>query len=67
MSTISVWILVLYMGAGNAGGPAIIDNLPSKAECDRVAEALKPEGLIGTATLKTATRCIETKRLVIQK
>lgn len=38
---IKVWILVFYMGNGiNAGGPSVIDNIATKAECQRVASEI---------------------------
>lgn len=36
----SVWVLVFYMGAIYHGGPAVIDNIESQAECERVQAVL---------------------------
>jgi len=40
MSTISVWVLVFYMGQSKQGGPSVIDNISTVQECQRVAEVL---------------------------
>lgn len=29
-----VWVLVVYLGAFRAGGPAVIDNIADKANCE---------------------------------
>lgn len=38
---IKVWVLMMYLTSWNtyagAGGPAVIDNIASKSECERLA------------------------------
>lgn len=46
----TVWILILYMGGSNSGGPAVIDNIASRAECERV------KAVINT---RYSSQCIE--------
>lgn len=41
MSEITVYLLVLWMGHGNAGGPATVDNISTKVECERLAKEIK--------------------------
>lgn len=38
---ITVWVLVLYFRAGYGGGPVVIDNIASHAECVAAAKAVK--------------------------
>jgi hypothetical protein len=54
MSSISVWVLVLYIGKYNQGGPAVIDNIASRSECLRVAEALD----------QLVVRCVEVRKVM---
>jgi len=38
---IKVWVLVFYMSTGyQSGGPAVIDNIASADECQRVAKIM---------------------------
>lgn len=42
MGTVTVWVLLIYMTTNAHGGPAVVDNIKSQAECERVrAEVLK--------------------------
>jgi len=55
MSTLSVWVLVFYMGTIQQGGPSVIDNISTEQECQRIAELL-PEIRF------TVFRCIEVRK-----
>ena len=32
--TVSVWILIIYMGNGAGGGPLVVDNIASEKDCN---------------------------------
>jgi hypothetical protein len=52
-----VWVLVLYMAAFNAGGPAVIDNISTKEECTRIqTEVLKSNRV-------TWAQCLEVNKM----
>lgn len=40
MATVKVWILVMYMTANAHGGPAVVDNIASQAECEKLRTAV---------------------------
>lgn len=61
MIAVKVWTLVFLISIYNGGGPAVIDDLPTKAECQRVG------GVIDGSDLGypiTNWRCIERWKLV---
>lgn len=41
IKTIVVWVLVAYTDGYNAGGPLVVDNIATKAECERLAARIK--------------------------
>lgn len=58
MSAHVVWVLVLYMSFGHQGGPTVIDNIASQAECERVRALLTKN----TRTVDNSTLCVEVKK-----
>lgn len=48
-----VWILVFYVSSLQQGGPAVIDNISSAKECQRIARE------IDDMKLSVDSRCIE--------
>jgi hypothetical protein len=50
---VKVWILIFYMGGTTSGGPAVIDNIATREECQRI------EKVMGEVRGMTASRCIE--------
>ena len=42
--TITVWVLVLYMSTYQTGGPAVIDNIASKEQCEILVNEIKATG-----------------------
>lgn len=57
MST--VWVLVLFMGLINQGGPTVIDNIASQAECERVRAVLAKN----VRTTESSTLCVEVRKV----
>jgi hypothetical protein len=55
----TVWVLVFYIAGFNAGGPAVIDNITTQAECERV-RVLLPGMQFESTTSRT--RCIEVRK-----
>lgn len=53
--SVKVWILVLYMSSVYQGGPTVIDNISTLAECERVRAVVTKLG----HTVDSATTCIE--------
>lgn len=51
-----VWILIFFLKWGNAGGPAVIENIASKEECARV------QAVIGSMDSHLHSRCIEVSK-----
>lgn len=51
--TVYVWILLASYVNGHGGNPIVIDNIATKAECQRVAQVLK-----GT-TYGTELQCVQ--------
>jgi hypothetical protein len=41
MTTISVWVLFVWMYGGYGGGPTVIDNIATIQECQRVSVLIK--------------------------
>lgn len=58
MSAQIVWVLVLYMSFGHQGGPTVIDNIASQAECERVRALLTKN----VRTSDSSTLCIEVRK-----
>jgi hypothetical protein len=54
----SVWILVFYMAGYQAGGPAVIDNISTQQECERVAALLSD-----LRRWSSDSRCIEVRKI----
>jgi hypothetical protein len=54
----SVWILVFYMAGYQAGGPAVIDNISTQQECERVAALLSD-----LRRWSNDSRCIEVRKI----
>lgn len=54
---ISVWILVFWMAADKAGGPAVIDNIASQQECVRMQALIREIREWGFSS-----RCIEVRK-----
>jgi hypothetical protein len=53
----SVWVLVFYMATGfESGGPAVIDNIATMEECQRIST------LIPTYGYSQPARCIEVRK-----
>lgn len=63
MSTIYVWTLVFYMVTGGnvmkSGGPAVVDNIASQEECQRIAALLFEREHRGTVF----ARCIQVQKV----
>lgn len=57
MSTIYVWVLVIYMSGGRDGGPTMIDNISTMQECQRVSQVIRESYLI------ESTRCIQVQKV----
>lgn len=55
----SVWVLVFYVAGFRAGGPAVIDNISTVQECQRVLSVL--EETYGRGT-DIRGRCIEVRK-----
>lgn len=55
---ISVWVLVFWMSAGHAGGPAVIDNIASQQECARIQSLVREIREFGATS-----RCIEVRKV----
>lgn len=54
---IKVWILIIYMGSYNQGGPTVIDGISTRQECERLqAVVAEPKP---TYPAFVSTRCIE--------
>jgi len=66
MGSVTVWSLILYLATAQAGGPTVIDNIVSKAECEKVGRDIKklsgPEWMTG----KPEFQCVEVKKAVIK-
>ncbi len=64
----SVWTLLIYVAVGtqthgSSGGPLIIDNIASHAECERVAGEIHGEfQKLGSALMQTKSKCLEVKK-----
>lgn len=43
MKTILVWVLLAYFDSGHGGGPAVVDNLATRAECERLGTRWRHE------------------------
>jgi hypothetical protein len=54
----TVWVLVFYMVGYYGGGPAVIDNIATMQECERIRTAVME---IRAAQHNTA-RCIEVRK-----
>lgn len=60
-----VWVLVIYMGASQQGGPTVIDGIATRQECERIqAEFVEKKMVFTTDTnsrypVYAAARCIE--------
>lgn len=57
MSTIYVWVLVIYMSGGRDGGPTMIDNISTMQECQRVSQVIRESYLVDS------TRCIQVQKV----
>lgn len=57
MSTIYVWVLVIYMSGGRDGGPTMIDNISTMQECQRVSQVIRESYLVNS------TRCIQVQKV----
>ena len=55
MNSIAVWVLVFVAGAGNGGGPLVIENIASVQECERVRAVL-------AESFRVTSRCIEVRK-----
>lgn len=55
--TVTVWVLVFFMGSGAAknGGPGVVDNIANERECHKLARAI--QGTYSKDTPTSASRC----------
>ena len=60
--TVSVWVLVFFSGFttyhGAGGGPAVIDNIATLAECQRLQTLVRE-----TMPDRMNSRCIEVRKV----
>lgn len=65
MSTVYVWVLVVYVATSgyntSSGGPMLIDNISTKEECERVQKILDSRDRV------QYTHCIEVQKKVVTK
>lgn len=54
----SVWVLVIYMSSVYQGGPTVIDNIASAAECDRVRSVVVKDSRV----VNNSTFCLEVRK-----
>lgn len=43
MKVVLVWVLVAFFSSGHAGGPAVVSDLATRAECERLAKRWEAE------------------------
>lgn len=64
MSTVTVWVLLIYVGGlthhNPQGGVTVIDNITTEAECERVAREVYRAGQI---PFFKGMRCIQVERV----
>ena len=44
-----VWVLIVFIDGFRAGGPLVIDNIASKAECERLLKVVGPSSFTSGA------------------
>lgn len=64
MTTVYVWMLVLYMSGSNisSGGPMVVDNISTKEECLRVQKLMRE----APGVRYQYSRCIEVQKMVVR-
>lgn len=60
MKTVIVWALLMYADGYRGGGPVVIDNIATQADCVLVARSIK-EKSVGYASW--STRCIAIRKV----
>lgn len=40
---ITVWVLVFYLGTFQSGGPAVVDNIATQAQCEKLRDQIRAE------------------------
>lgn len=55
MGTMKVWVLLIYMSGVQQGGPTVVDNIASQAECERLRAAVHKLGRV----VNDSTVCLE--------
>ena len=66
IKTVVVWTLYIYTAYNRGGGPAIIDNISSKRNCEIVAEQIRFTNQQNRYNQydATTTRCIPIRKVV---
>lgn len=64
MTTVSLWVLLVFVPYGNWTHSYTINNIPSLKECNRIIEKLKQEPIISNnhGTHYPEFACIEIKK-----
>jgi hypothetical protein len=55
----TVWVLVFYMAGYSGGGPAVIDNIATMQECERIRTAVMEI----RASQNNTARCIQVRKI----
>jgi hypothetical protein len=55
-----VWVLLIYMGGFNQGGPVVIDNIESKAACVQLQTQIKAKA---PGALSVWSECMEVRKM----
>lgn len=66
MSTVSVWVLVLFMSVTQSSGSAVVDNIATKKDCEKLGKQLMMSFPVKSGNDEPRFQCLEVQKVVLK-